>query len=62
MVLSKENLLTKARKRNMQRKIMFTVFFSGYDHTIADFLPKGMKFNVLYFINVLIRINNEVYP
>ena len=61
-VLSKEDLLTKTRKTNMQRKIMLTVFFNGYGHVIADFLPKGMKFNGSYFINILSQINNEVYP
>lgn len=61
-VLSKEDLLTRTRKTNMQRKIMLTVFFNGNGPVIIDYLPKGMKFNGSYFINILCQMKNEIYP
>lgn len=61
-VLSKENLVEKIPKTNMQKKIMLTIFFNGYGPTVIDFLPKNMKFNGDYFINIIEQIKNQVYP
>lgn len=61
-VLSKDELLTRTRKTNMQQKVMITIFFNGSGPILIDYLPKGMKFNGEYFINIIQQISDKVYP
>lgn len=61
-VLSKEDLITKTRKTNMQKKIMLSIFFNSLGPVVIDFLPSGTKFNGEYFIGILSKIDDAVYP
>ena len=46
----------------MQRKMLVTIFFNGDDVVLFDFLPKGVKFNSDYFINIITQIDEKIYP
>lgn len=61
-VLSKDDLLNKVVKTNMQKKMFVTIFFNGNGLVLVDFLPKGRKFNSDYFINIINNIDEEIYP
>lgn len=61
-VLSKEELLTKVVKTNMQKKKMVTIFFNGKGLVTINFKPKDTKYNSDYFINIIDNVYNEVYP
>lgn len=61
-VISKDELLNRIIKTNMQRKMMVTIFFNGNGCVIVDFLPKGVKFNSDYFINIIKQIDEKIYP
>ena len=41
---------------------MLTIFFNGSGPILIDYLPKGMKFNGEYFINIIQQISDKVYP
>lgn len=61
-VLSKEDLIEKTRKTNMEKKIMLTIFFNGSGPVVVNFLPPKLKFNGQYFIDILEEIKMNVYP
>lgn len=61
-VISKDDLIEKVAKTNMQKKLMVTIFFNGKGIIDVDYLEKGVKFNSLYFINIIERIKNTIYP
>lgn len=61
-VISKDELINRTIKTNMQRKMFVTIFFNGDGVVLVDFLPKGAKFNSDYFINIIEQIDEKMYP
>jgi hypothetical protein len=45
------DVITKARKENDVTKTMFTIFLPNEKFLIAEYLPKGQKYNQDYFIS-----------
>ena len=60
-ILSKDELLNRVEKTNMQKKMLVTIFFNGDGCVIVNFLPKGMIFNGDYFINIIQDISPSYF-
>lgn len=46
----------------MQVIIMLSIFFNGLGQDVTDFLPSCSKFNGEFFIIILSKIEDVVYP
>jgi hypothetical protein len=48
---SSKDVIPRTRQASGTKKTMGTIFFTGRKRIVLDILPKGSKFNQLYFVD-----------